>query len=74
MKETRLPEDQSIKEKFPPFSIVWHRGDGRRGVVYGYLEYCDGTEAVYVDFGSSAMPLIPEVVTRTDPDTEFNSP
>jgi hypothetical protein len=69
---TRSPEDQSIKERFPAFSLVWHRGDERKGVVYGWLEYADGTEAVYVDFGSSAMPILPEILTNQDPDAEFS--
>lgn len=68
----RGPEDQSIKERFPAYTIVWHRGSEAKGVVYGWLEYADGTEAVYVDFGTSAMPLIPEILTTVDPEKEFS--
>jgi hypothetical protein len=27
---------------------------------------------VYVDFGSSAMPILPEILTNQDPDAEFS--
>lgn len=37
---------------FPAGKRVWHRGDGRCGIVQGWLLFADGSVSVNVDYGS----------------------
>lgn len=67
----RGPEDQSIKERFPGFSVVWHRADNRKGIVQGWLEYCDGAEAINVCWGSESSNEMPDMLVTSDPEKEF---
>lgn len=67
----RGPDDQSIKERFPAFSVVWHRASDAKGIVCGWIELCDSTEMLWIDWGNTVGPIEPEVVTTTDPEKEF---
>lgn len=65
--------DRPLRQQFPPFARVWHRASGDSGIVIGYVEYCDGTERVYVDHGGGCVAEFPQALTLTDPEKEFET-
>jgi hypothetical protein len=65
----RDPEDQSIKERFPAWSEVWHRADHRKGIVDGWHEEANGSEQVHVCWGSEGTSNeYPEMLLTEDPE------
>lgn len=65
---TRDPEDQSIKERFPAWSTVWHRANNMKGIVQGWMENCDGSESVQVCWGGEVSTEYPEMLLTADPE------
>lgn len=65
--------DRPIAEQFPPYSKVWHRASSQPLIVIGYIEYCDGSTAVYCDDGNEHSAEMPEALSLTDPENEFEA-
>lgn len=42
---------KDLVESYPPFTIVWHRASGQRGVVSEYNVDCVGCAMLFVAFG-----------------------
>lgn len=59
--ELALKRLGKLMTQFPEGTIVWHRADGRRALVYGWELFGNGEVLLRVDFGrgnvSSEMPL-----------------
>lgn len=66
----RAAEDTPIEEEFPGWSEVWHRSDGAKGIVVGWLTLADGVDKVMVDWGADRSESLehPKVLATADPE------
>ena len=50
--EARLQRLRAVMEEWPVGTVVYHRADGRRGVIAGHSVYETGDVLVRVDYGA----------------------
>jgi len=41
----------SVMEEWPPTSTVWHKADGKRGIIVEYAVDCTGAVMIVLDTG-----------------------
>lgn len=65
-----------LSEKFPPYSEVWHKASGEKGIVQGWTVLSDMSETVRVDYGEGCnfRDELPGCLQTTDPEKEYSNP
>lgn len=63
--EKTLKEAEQIMRRWKPGTRVWHRANGRRGLIDGFLICADGAIMVRVSWGDNQTPNYPFELSAT---------
>lgn len=66
LEEAAIQKLNKLRSEFPRYSHVWHKADGRRGLVTGWLLQADHSVRLRVDYGEAgAVYEYPGTVSTT---------